>query len=127
MGRLQFTGKDAAAFLNHVLTRNVAEQKVGQSRYSLVCNEAGGVMDDIIVSRDAKNWIMVCNASNRDKLVKYFDEVRAAPGMDFDMADQTESTAMVALQGPKVIDRLADVLPVDVRALKRYQFETGSS
>src|SRR5258707_12558064 len=38
MGRLQFTGKDATTFLNHVLTPNVAEQKVGQSRYSLVCN-----------------------------------------------------------------------------------------
>ena len=126
MGRLQFSGKDATAFLNKVVTRNVAEQKIGQCRYSLVCNEEGGVMDDIIVSRDVKNWIMVCNASNRDKLVKYFGEVRRTTGMDFDMADQTESTGMVAIQGPKVIDRVADILPMDVRAMKRYQFETGS-
>ena len=40
---------------------------VGQSRYSLVCNESGGILDDIIVSRDLKNWTMVCNASNRAK------------------------------------------------------------
>ena len=126
MGRLQFSGTDATAFLNLVLTRNVAEQKIGQSRYSLVCNEAGGVLDDIIVSRDVKHWTMVCNASNRDKLVKYFGEVRRDRGMDLDMADHTESTGMVALQGPKVIDRVADLLPVDVRALKRYHFETGS-
>ena len=126
MGRLQFSGKDATAFLNRILTRNVAEQKIGQSRYSLVCNESGGVMDDIIISRDVKHWMMVCNASNRDKLVKYFHEVRRQSGMDLDIADQTESTAMVAIQGPKVIDRIADILPVDVRALKRYQFETAS-
>lgn len=126
MGRLHFTGKDAVAFLNKVLTRNVSAQKVGQSRYSLVCNEAGGVMDDIIISRDEKNWIMVCNASNRDKLVKHFGEVRRAGSFDMDMADQTESTAMVAIQGPKVIEKLADVLPGDVRSMKRYQFETGS-
>ena len=81
MGRLQFGGKDATAFLNHIVTRNVAEQKVGQSRYSLVCNESGGVMDDIIVSRDEKNWIMVCNASNRGKLVPYFHQVREKTGM----------------------------------------------
>src|SRR5207248_138734 len=74
MGRLYFSGKEAATFLNKVLTRNVADQKVGQSRYSLVCNEAGGVLDDIIISRDAKNWLMVCNASNREKLVKYFGD-----------------------------------------------------
>jgi aminomethyltransferase len=126
MGRLQFAGKDATAFLNHVLTRNVAEQKLGQCRYSLVCNPAGGVMDDIIVSRDVKNWMMVCNASNRDKLVQYFGHERLETGMDFDMVDQTESTAMVALQGPKVIDRVADLLPIDIRAMKRYTFETGS-
>jgi aminomethyltransferase len=126
MGRLQFSGKDATAFLNHIVTRNVSEQKVGQSRYSLVCNEAGGVMDDIIVSWDEKNWIMVCNASNRDKLVPYFHQVRDKTGMAVEIADNTESTAMVALQGPKVVDKIADVLPVDIRALKRYQFESGS-
>jgi len=126
MGRLHFTGKDAQGFLNKVLTRNVADQRVGQSRYSLVCNDAGGVMDDVIVSRDTKNWLVVCNASNREKLVKHFGDLRRSTGMDFDMADQTESTAMVAVQGPKVIDRLADVLPVDIRRMKRYHFETDS-
>ena len=39
----------------------------------------GGVLDDIIVSRDAKNWIMVVNASNREKLVKYFTEDASNP------------------------------------------------
>ncbi len=126
MGRLHFSGKDAATFLNHVLTRNIAEQKLGQSRYSLVCNESGGVMDDVIVSRDVKNWVLVCNASNRAKLVKYFNEVRQSRGLDLDFSDQTESTAMAAIQGPKVIERMADVLPVDVRSLKRYGFESSS-
>jgi aminomethyltransferase len=126
MGRLHFSGKDAQTFLSKVVTRNIADQKVGQSRYSLACNESGGVLDDVIVSRDMKNWLMVCNASNREKLVKHFNEVRRSSDLDFDMADQTESTAMVALQGPKVIDRVAGILPIDVKALKRYQFETGS-
>src|SRR5882757_5429778 len=84
MGRLYFTGPEAGTFLNKVLTRNVAEQKVGQSRYSLVCNESGGVLDDVIVSKDQKNWIMVCNASNREKLVKHFAETRRSSGLDFD-------------------------------------------
>src|SRR5438874_1933516 len=78
MGRLYFSGKDVVAFLNRVLTRNVSEQRVGQSRYSLVCNESGGVMDDVIVSRDSKNWLVVCNASNREKLVTHFHEQRRA-------------------------------------------------
>ena len=126
MGRLYFTGKDVVRFLDRVLTRNVSVQKVGQSRYSLVCNPQGGVMDDIIISRDEKNWILICNASNRDKIVKHLGDVRRTESFDLDIADQTESTAMVAIQGPMVIEKLADVLPGDVRSMKRYQFETGS-
>ena len=126
MGRLQFSGKDAGKFLNRVLTRNVADQKVGQSRYSLVCNDAGGVMDDVIVSKDVKNWILVCNAANRDKLHRHFVDVRHREDLDFDMSDQTESTGMVAIQGPKVLERIAGVLPVDVASMKRYHFESGS-
>src|SRR5688572_14732036 len=126
MGRLHFSGVDAPRFLDRALTRNVADQKVGQSRYSLVTSERGGVMDDVIVSRDLKNWIVVCNASNREKLVKHFTEMRRAWGYDFDMSDQTESTAMVAIQGPKVIERVGGVLPVDVKSMKRYHFESGS-
>ena len=123
MGRLSFSGKDAQAFLSRVLTRNIADQAVGQSRYSLVCNEGGGCMDDVIVSRDAKNWMMVVNASNREKLVGYFSERRKQWGMDFDMADNTEATAMVAIQGPKVIERLSSSLPTDLSKIKRYHFE----
>ncbi|HWE02950.1 MAG TPA: glycine cleavage system aminomethyltransferase GcvT [Tepidisphaeraceae bacterium] len=126
MGRLHFTGKDAQAFLSRVVTRNIADQKVGQSRYSLVCNESGGVLDDVIVSRDSKSWLMVCNASNREKLVRHFNEIRRGGGLDLDMSDQTESTAMIALQGPKVIDRVASILPVDLKSMKRYRFETSS-
>src|SRR6476661_2760115 len=126
MGRLHFSGKDAQKFLDRVVTRKLSDQVVGQSRYSLVCNDDGGVMDDVIVSRDAKNWIVVCNASNRERLVKYFGERRREWGMDFDLADNTESTGMVAIQGPAVIEKLRPVLPVDWENLKRYRFETAS-
>lgn len=126
MGRLHFSGPDAKRFLDRVLTRKIDDQVVGQSRYSLVCNEAGGVLDDVIVSRDSKHWLVVCNASNREKLVSYFTDLRRKEDFDFDMADQTEGTAMVALQGPKVIERLSSVLPVDLQNLKRYHFESTS-
>ena len=123
MGRLYFTGRDAARFLDHVVTRNVSEQKVGQSRYSLVCNELGGVMDDVIVSRDERHWLVVCNASNREKLVGYFQAVRQEKNFDVQLDDRTETTAMAAVQGPKVIDKLSDVLPTDLKAMKRYTFQ----
>jgi len=125
MGRLHITGKDAIAFLNTVVTRNVGEQRVGQSRYSLVCNAAGGVLDDVIISKDAKYWLVVCNASNRAKIVRHFTSARDDGKFDAQIADQTESTAMVAIQGPKVLDRMSDVLSINLKELKRYGFESG--
>ncbi|HEX2970712.1 MAG TPA: glycine cleavage system aminomethyltransferase GcvT [Tepidisphaeraceae bacterium] len=126
MGRLWFTGPDAQRSLTRILTRNISDQVLGQSRYSLVCNEAGGVLDDVIVSREAGgHWLMVCNASNREKLVNYFAEVRRNEGFDFELTDHTEATAMVAIQGPKVIDHLAGELPIDLRSLGRYHFDTA--
>ena len=126
MGRVRFSGPDTVKFLDKLLTRKIIDQKVGQSRYSLVCNESGGVLDDVIVSRDQKDWLIVCNASNREKLLKHFRDVRHQFDLDFDFNDQTESTGMVALQGPKVIDRLAEVLGDELKEVKRYHFYNGS-
>src|SRR3954470_14115549 len=126
MGRLSFSGPQAMALIDRVVTRKISDQKVGQSRYSLICSETGGILDDVIVSRDQKNWLVVCNASNRERVVKHFNEVRRANDFDVDIVDQTTATAMVALQGPKVIDKLAALLPVDLVGLKRYHFVSDS-
>ncbi|MDW8263552.1 MAG: glycine cleavage system aminomethyltransferase GcvT, partial [Phycisphaerales bacterium] len=126
MGRIRVQGRDAQTFLDKVLTRRIQDQKVGQSRYSLVCNPAGGVMDDVIVSRDTRDWLVVCNAANREKLLQHFRKVRHEQDLDVDFNDETESTAMVAIQGPKVIDRLAEILPGDLKGLKRYHFYSDS-
>ena len=68
MGRIHFTGKDAQPFLQKILTRNVADQKVGQSKYSLICNPSGGILDDVIVSRDSKHWLTKWRCCGRVKL-----------------------------------------------------------
>jgi aminomethyltransferase len=122
MGRLEFTGPGATSFLDRLVTRNIQTQAVGQCRYSLVCDESGGVLDDIIVSRDTDRWIVVCNASNREKLLGHFARVRASGGFDAAIDDRTESTAMVAIQGPAVIAKLSPLLGVDIGAMKRYSF-----
>jgi len=122
MGRLHVSGSDAVAFLDKVLTRNVSQQRVGQSRYSLVCNSAGGVLDDVIVSRNEEHWLIVCNASNREKIVKHLNDVRESRPFDAQIADQTESTAMVALQGPAVIGLISEALNIDIKSMKRYSF-----
>ena len=129
MGRLRFRGANAESFLQAVVTRDVGKVQGGQSRYAFVCNDAGGVMDDVIVARQDGFWSMVCNASNRDKLMTHFRKVIAERGMEVEIEDRTEETAMAALQGPKVMDEIADLLSeatgADVRTLKKFGFARG--
>src|SRR5215467_12511573 len=76
MGRLKFAGGDAALFLNSLVTRRVADMQAGQVRYALVTNEEGGILDDVLVYHlpqawDGANYLMVVNASNREKIVEW--------------------------------------------------------
>ena len=120
MGRLRFTGPDACRFLDLVCTRRIHGMADGQCRYTLVCNDMGGCRDDALVYRIGEGvYLVVCNASNRPKLLVHFEAVRG--DLDFEMRDETSGTAMLALQGPKVMDLLAGVAP-EVAGLKRYRF-----
>ena len=79
MGRLRFDGVGAAAFLDSLVTRRVADQKPGQVRYALVTNDQGGILDDVLVYHlaDAAGgtyWLMVVNASNRKKIIAWVHE-----------------------------------------------------
>jgi aminomethyltransferase len=125
MGRIRFSGSSAQAFLDKVATRNLDQQAPGISRYSLICNDRGGMLDDVIISRDERDWLMVCNAANRLKLLDHFRAVATAPGMDVKIDDQTEASAMLALQGPLALERLGNVLPIDIAAIKPHTFETA--
>lgn len=123
MGRLSVAGDGAQVFLERLCTRRIATMAVGQCRYSHVLNEAGGILDDVIVSRDEKHWLVVCNAGNRQKMWSWFEAHAPA---DVQLSDSTEATAMVAIQGPKTFDLLKKPLPVSLADLKRYHFLSGT-
>lgn len=122
MGRVKMTGRHARKLLERLCTRRINDMQAGQCRYSLVCNEQGGVRDDVIVYRiDDDDFLIVVNASNREKLLGHFDQVRSAGDLTVKIDDQTKGTAMVALQGPKVMDLVAK-FSKEIPSLKRYRF-----
>lgn len=122
MGRVRVTGRHARRLLERLCTRRISDMQAGQCRYSLVCNERGGVRDDVIVYRmDDDEFLVVVNAGNREKLLGHFEQVRTAGDLVAKIDDQTMSTAMVALQGPRVMDLVSKVSR-EVPTLKRYRF-----
>lgn len=124
MGRVEFRGPDALKLLERLNTRNIGSAKPGMCRYSHMCKEDGGILDDVIVSRLEDHFLVVCNASNREKLLGWWDRQRA--GHNVDIIDRTMETGMVALQGPEVLETMAKLLPIPIDDLKRYRFKTGN-
>ena len=99
MGRLRFEGPDALPWIEFVTTNQVDRLRPGQIQYSLIANDEGGLIDDILVYRLPQNtyWV-VCNASNREAVVSRFEELRQ--GREARLVDETLRTSMIALQGP---------------------------
>ena len=126
MGRVRFTGRHARRFLDRVCTRQVKGMERGMVRYSLVCNERGGVRDDVLVyCYEEDDYMLVVNASNRLKLMDWFRGIKERENMTFSMEDVTASTAMAAIQGPKVIE-MVGTMSREIPTLKRYRFAEKS-
>jgi len=121
MGRLRLSGRHARKLLETLLTRRVSDMVVGQARYALVCNERGGVIDDILVYKFTDDWMLVVNASNRAKVVAHINAVAKQFEYTVKLEDQTESTAMIAVQGPRVMEKIGG-FSKEVPTLKNYRF-----
>lgn len=126
MGRLRFDGDNAAELLEGILSRRVTNLKPGDIRYALVTQERGGILDDVLVYHltqpDGTPYhLLVVNASNRVKIVQWLS---AQLGGEPSFVDQTQETAMIAVQGPQAIQCASQVLGFDISAMKYYTGQT---
>ncbi|MGP1345257.1 MAG: glycine cleavage system aminomethyltransferase GcvT [Phycisphaerales bacterium] len=120
MGRVRVHGRHARRFLERLCTRRISDMEAGQCRYSLVLNENGGIKDDILVYRmDDDDFLLVVNASNREKLLGHFESIKG--DLVVKIEDRTAKTAMVAIQGPRTME-LIGKMSKEIPTLKRYRF-----
>src|SRR5437016_9276411 len=104
MGRLTFDGPGVLDWLERVTTNQVARLADHQIQYSLMTNDQGGVIDDILVYRQPFAYLVVCNASNRTNVLAQLERQRG--GAAGSMRDRTLDTAMIAIQGPRALETL---------------------
>ncbi|MDQ2671466.1 MAG: glycine cleavage system aminomethyltransferase GcvT, partial [Actinomycetota bacterium] len=120
MGEAIFRGPDAESAVQRLVTRDVARLDVGQAGYSAVCYEDGGTVDDVIVYRREDDFLVVVNASNREKDLEHFRENTG--DLDVEVADESDDWALLALQGPEAADLLQDLTETDLSSLKPFRF-----
>jgi aminomethyltransferase len=105
MGEVAVAGSGAEGFLNHTLTNNIARLSPGQGQYTLLCNEQGGVVDDLYAYRlGQQEFLLIINASRIDQDVAWLKKQLAAhpDRAAVQLADESDSMAAVAVQGPRV-------------------------
>jgi aminomethyltransferase len=112
MGEFLIEGPGAAARLNALLTNDVAKLAVGEGQYTLMLNERGGVIDDLLVYRIADQaFLMVVNAGKIGEDWEWVE--RHLTGTDVVFFNKSDAFAAVALQGPKAAEVIATALDVD--------------
>lgn len=105
MGELVLEGEHAASTIDYLVTNDIKKLEDGQAIYTCACNEEGNILDDLIVYRVSQDrYLVVCNASNREKIAEHF---RKAAENHCTFEDVSDKTAMIALQGPKAMEILA--------------------
>ncbi|TMC53670.1 MAG: glycine cleavage system aminomethyltransferase GcvT [Chloroflexi bacterium] len=106
MGRFRVAGDSCVEFLQGLLTNDLALLVHGQAQYNLMCNEQGGVIDDLVVYRGSEGFFVVVNASNREKDLEW---MRSLAPKDIEVEDRTFELGLLAFQGP----RSEDLLPCE--------------
>ena len=121
MGEIDVCGEGANALVQKLCTNDVSRLTDGQVLYTLLCNETGGIVDDILVYRHADNdYTLVVNAANIEKDRTW---VKKQNDTGAEITDNSDDTTLIALQGPQSIDILNPFIPeLDVSEISFFRF-----
>ncbi|MEN9811456.1 MAG: hypothetical protein RL479_142 [Verrucomicrobiota bacterium] len=124
MGEFDVRGPGAAAFLNRLVTNDVARLFPGRVLYSPMCYPDGGVVDDLLVyQRAADDFFLCVNAGN---LARDLEWIRTqAAGHDVTVTDRSAETALLALQGPRAVPILQGLTATSLAGIGYYHFAAG--
>lgn len=124
MGRIQLSGAGAAALLDLVVTSGAADLPLGRSRYGLICNPEGGILDDVVFYRQTEQrFLLVCNAGNRAVIGAWLTHhAQRVAGAQLEII--SDQTIMLAIQGPHAVQQADGLFSGVPSSLKRF---TGAS
>ena len=122
MGEIALRGPGALRAAQRLVTNDLAKAKDGQAMYAAVCNERGGIVDDVVVYRRSAEDLLVCvNAGNRAKDFDWFRS-RLSGDAGLELVDEGDDWAQLALQGPKAAGLLARLTKAALPSLASYHF-----
>ncbi len=124
MGEFMVRGPGALDLVQRISVNDAEKIEVGQAQYSAMCLENGCVIDDLIIYRFADHYMLVVNAANLEKDWAWVS--RHAADFDVELENASDSTALLALQGPGAREVLRSLASIDVDDVKYYRFAEGA-
>lgn len=124
MGEFIVRGENAKDFLQKISSNNVSKLKIGQAQYSCIPNLHGGIVDDFLLYKLAKEeYMMVVNAGNIQKDWEWISQFKEG---DVELRDISDKEGLLAVQGPHAVEILQELTEVDLSAISFYHFEVGT-
>ncbi len=120
MGELRVSGEHSLKSLQWLTSNDVSKLKKGQAQYSLLTNFEGGIVDDLIVYclEPGADYLLCVNASNKDKDLAWVTKNNKGA----DITDESSFWAQVAIQGPKAMELMKEVLGASVESINSFSF-----
>lgn len=124
MGEFLVRGANALDFLQKISSNDVSKLEIGQAQYSCIPNQSGGIVDDFLVYRlDEEEYMLVVNASNIEKDWNWISKFKPD---DVHMADVSDSSGLLAVQGPKALEILQSLTEINLKEISFYHFKVGT-
>ena len=119
MGRIEISGGHAESFLQWISTNDVSRLQAGQAQYAMICLPSGGILDDVFIYKTRPSNFLVCvNASNRKKILHWFQENQSAKFHEAVIHDRSAELAQIAIQGPASTTIMRNVIGTSIDILK---------
>jgi aminomethyltransferase len=118
MGEVRFTGDDALEVVQNLVTNDASRLEVGGALYAVMCNEQGGIVDDVVVYRDPEGYMIVINAACRAKDLAW---MRTHSG-GASLQDLSDDLALLAVQGPRAVGVVSGMAADDVTGVRPFHF-----
>lgn len=123
MGEIRLRGRGARSLVQRLVSRDVERMQPGQVQYALLCNDAGGIIDDVLVYAEEDGYQLVVNASNQDPDYAWIREHAAA---EAEVSNVGRDTALIGVQGPRALEIVQERADQDLRAVRYYRFVDGA-
>jgi aminomethyltransferase len=123
MGEIEVKGPQALDLLQLVLTRNLADQTIGQVKLSALLNDEGGIIDDLTVYKmDQNSYMLVTNATPKDRDWQWINSIQQDKHFNCKLEDISDRTGKLDLQGPRSEEILQQLTEAHLKTLRFYHF-----